>query len=142
MSEQPQPPREAAFFTTIRGWGVVRGASGILGGVVDGVGQRIGLARVPARLLTVMAWIVMPGIVMLAYAAAWALLPDTKGNIIIQNFGRGITNVGALIGIAILTFLGIMGFDNGPLFSLVIGNQSLHVWEDVFGTGFLPRVVW
>src|SRR5690554_25487 len=100
MNEQPQPPTEAAFFTSIREWGVVRGTSGVVGGVVEGVGHKIGLARVPARLLTVVAWILLPGVVMVAYAAGWALLPDARGNIIIQDFGRGITNVGALIGIA------------------------------------------
>ena len=51
---------------------------------------------------------------LLAYAAAWALLPDRRGNIIVQNFGRGIPNVGALVGIAILTLIGVGGFDHRP----------------------------
>ena len=129
MTEQPQPPTEAAFFTSIREWGIVRGANGVLGGVVEGVGNRIGLARVPARLLVVLAWILLPGLVMLAYAAGWGLLPDTRGNIVIQNFGRGVTNVGALIGIAILTFLGVVGLDSGPIFSR-IGLGNGFFWND------------
>lgn len=131
MSEQPQPPTEAAFFTSIREWGIVRGTSGVLGGVVEGVGNRIGLARVPARLLTVVAWILLPGIVMLAYAAGWALLPDSRGNIILQNFGRGITNVGALIGIALLTLVGFATLDSGPIFSMLRGTRNFYGWDSL-----------
>lgn len=140
MSEQSQPPKEAAFFASIRSWGLVRGTSGVVGGVVEGVGNRIGLARVPARLLVVVAWLLLPGLVMLAYAAGWALLPDHRGNIIIQNFGRGVTNVGALIGIAVLTLLGLVGFDNGPVFRVVFGSGNFYLWDDFVGNGFLPRV--
>lgn len=158
MSEQPQPPTEAAFFTSIREWGLVRGTSGVLGGVVEGVGNKIGLARVPARLLTVIAWILLPGVVMLAYAAGWGLLPDARGNIIIQNFGRGVTNVGALIGIAILTLIGFFSFDSGPIFSLLRGGRNFYLLDEfpfgafavlipiffflAFVTGIVVLVVW
>ncbi|WNM23976.1 PspC domain-containing protein [Demequina capsici] len=101
---------EAAFFTTIRSWGLTRGDHGIVGGVIEGVGERIGLARVPARLLFIVIAIFTQGFAALAYAAGWALLPDRRGNIIIQNFGRGVTNVGALIGIAVLTLFGLGNF--------------------------------
>ena len=158
MSEQPQPPKEAAFFTSIREWGLVRGTKGVVGGVIEGLGNRIGLARVPARLLTVVAWILLPGIVMVAYAASWALLPDARGNIIIQNFGRGVTNVGALIGIAFLSFVGFLSFDNGPIFNTLRGGRDFYLVEDVsfglvavliplfiflaFVTGAIVLVVW
>lgn len=108
-------PREAAFFTSIRKWGLMRGDNGFLGGVVDGVAQRIGMATVPARIITVILGLVLNGLMLLAYAAAWALLPDRRGNIIIQNFGRGMPNVGALIGIGIMALLGLGGLDNGLL---------------------------
>lgn len=110
---EPQP-QEAALFRTIRGWGLTRGDNGVVGGVVEGLGQRIGMARVPARIIVVVAAFLLQGLVLLAYAAAWALLPDRRGNIIIQNFGRGVPNVGALVGIGILTLFGLGGFDNGP----------------------------
>lgn len=109
----PPPPQEAAFFTSIRGWGITRGADSILGGVAAGVGDRIGMARMPARLILVAAGFLVTGVVLLTYAAAWALLPDRNGNIIIQNFGRGITNVGALIGIGVMAFIGLASFDHG-----------------------------
>lgn len=114
MSTTPeQAPHEAALFRTIREWGITRGDNGVVGGVVEGLGDRIGMARVPARLIVIVAAIVLNGLVLLAYAAAWALLPDRRGNIIVQNFGRGIPNVGALVGIAILTLFGAGSLDHG-----------------------------
>lgn len=113
MTTPPAPHAEAALFTTIRSWGVTRGRNGVVGGVVDGLGERVGLARVPARIIVVVAAFLVTGAVALAYAAAWALLPDRDGNIIIQNFGRGITNVGALLGILVLTLIGFGNLDNG-----------------------------
>ena len=114
MSTTPeQAPHEAALFRTIREWGITRGDNGVVGGVVEGLGDRVGMARVPARLIVVFAAIILNGLVLVAYAAAWALLPDRRGNIIVQNFGRGIPNVGALVGIAILTLFGVGSLDRG-----------------------------
>lgn len=111
-------PREAGFFTAIRRWGLTRGDNGFMGGVVDGLAQRVGMATVPARIIVVVAAIFLNGIVLLGYAGAWALLPDRRGNIIIQNFGRGMPNVGALIGIGILSLFGLGGIDNGVTYRL------------------------
>ncbi len=103
-----QPEYEAQFFTNVRSWGIARGENGVLGGVVEGVGNRIGLARVPARLLALLLIPLTAGLFLAAYAAAWAILPDSDGHIIVQDFGRGTPNVPALIGI---TILGIIGFN-------------------------------
>ncbi|WP_061960897.1 PspC domain-containing protein [Demequina flava] len=133
MTENPQPPREAAFFTTIREWGLVRETRG-LGGVASGLGARVGMAPVPARLITVVAALVLPGLVLLAYAAAWGLLPDRNGRIIIQDFGRGVTNVGALLGIAAMAIIGMLTLDSGPLFSVFGGSWG---WWN-YGGGYDP----
>ncbi|HZJ39606.1 MAG TPA: PspC domain-containing protein, partial [Demequina sp.] len=117
-----QQPREAAFFRAIREWGLTRGDNGFLGGVVDGLAQRVGMATVPARIIVVIAALILNGLLLLTYAAAWALLPDRRGNIIIQNFGRGMPNVSALIGIAIFTLFGMSGLDNSGPFNY--GNFS------------------
>jgi len=131
MSTAPeQAPHEAALFRTIRGWGITRGDHGVVGGVVDGLGERVGMARVPARFIVVVAAIVLNGFVLLAYAVAWALLPDRRGNIIVQNFGRGIPNVGALVGIAILTLFGLGGFDRGTGISF-----NGFPWSDITSWG-------
>ena len=106
MSTSPEEPRqEAAFFSTIRSWGITRGPNGVIGGVIEGVGDRIGMDKLPARIIAVVAAVMITGLILPAYAAAWGLLPDRDGNIIIQNFGRGRPNVGALIGIAILLLI-------------------------------------
>ncbi len=106
MSTSSEEPRqEAAFFSTIRNWGVTRGPNGVIGGVIEGVGDRIGMDKLPARIIAVAGAIILSGLVLPAYAAAWGLLPDRDGNIIIQNFGRGRPNVGALIGIVIILLI-------------------------------------
>ncbi|GMA36329.1 PspC domain-containing protein [Demequina litorisediminis] len=133
MSETPQPPQEAAFFSAIRGWNIQRG-DGILGGVASGLGARVGMAPVPARLLMVLAGILLNGLVLLAYAAAWALLPDRRGAIVIQDFGRGVTNVGALIGIAVMGVLGFVTLDNGGLFGGVLGGD-VFPWDSLSNFG-------
>ncbi len=132
MSTSPeQTPHEAALFRTIRGWGITRGDNGVVGGVAEGLGDRIGMARVPARIIVVVAALVLNGLIFLAYGAAWALLPDRKGNIILQNFGRGIPNVGALIGIALLTLMGLGSFDSpsGIFFNSGAWNGNFP-WTD------------
>lgn len=121
MTSSPDSQQsEAGFFTTIRRWGITRGDNGFLGGVVDGLAQRVGMATGPARIIVVVAALFLNGIVLLAYAAGWALLPDRRGNIIVQNFARGVPNVGALIGIGLLGILGLGGIDNGITYQ--IGN--------------------
>ena len=108
MTTNDESPRhEAAFFTTIRSWGITRGEHGVFGGVVEGVGDRIGLDRLPARIIAVILLFLTQGFFFALYAAAWALLPDRSGRIVIQDFGRGTPNVGALIMIAIFATLGL-----------------------------------
>ncbi len=133
----PPPPHEAALFRTIRGWGIVRGDNGVVGGVVEGLGARIGMARVPARIIVVVAALILNGLVLIAYAAAWGLLPDRRGNIIVQNFGRGVPNVGALIGIGLLTLFGLGSTDSGPGFFIDLP----HWGNDGWGIGNILGVV-
>lgn len=129
MTTTPEPQREAAFFAAIRRWGITRGPNGVIGGVVEGLGARVGMARVPARWIFVIAAIVLTGLMLLTYAAAWALLPDTQGRIIIQDFGRGVTNVGALIGIAVLTLFGLGSLDAPFRFTAgpIVGDMGM--WD-------------
>jgi len=121
--------REAALFTTIRDWGITRGEHGVFGGVVEGVGDRIGLDRVPGRIIAVVLFFVTGGLFLALYAAAWALLPDREGRIIIQDFGRGTPNIGALLMIA--------------LFAIIGGNSGPGVWFRRGDWGGFPfGIVW
>ena len=76
----------------------MRGDSRVFGGVLSGVGARIGMAPAPARIIFVVLAVSRVALRCSLYAAAWALLPDSEGRIIIQDFGRGRPNVGALVG--------------------------------------------
>lgn len=47
----------------------------VLGGVCAGIGRRFGIDPWPARLLFVLALMVLPGVQFLAYPVLWFLLP-------------------------------------------------------------------
>lgn len=116
MTDSQTPPTEAAFFTTIRGWGLTRAEDGVLGGVVAGLAHRLHWSLGWTRVGVVVGALILSGIVLIAYAAAWALLPDRQGRIIAQDFGRGVPNVGALIGIGVIGIIGLIGLGDrwGP----------------------------
>lgn len=57
------------------GW--VRAQDGsVLGGVISGLGRRIGIEPWPARLLFLIALLVVPGSQLLVYPALWILMPS------------------------------------------------------------------
>lgn len=115
MTDQQTPPQEAGFFTTIRGWGLVRGDVRVFGGVASGIAQRLGWRLGWTRVGVLAVVLFVSGFGALAYAAAWALLPDREGRIIVQDFGRGVPNVGALIMIGLIGLAGLFGLsDAGP----------------------------
>ena len=59
-----------------RAHGLVRVRDGrVLGGVVAGLGRRIGLDPWPARLLFLLALLVIPGSQVLLYPILWILMP-------------------------------------------------------------------
>ena len=92
---------------------MVRGDDRVFGGVLSGVAARIGMAPAATRLLFALLALFTGGIALLAYAAAWALLPDSQGRIVIQDFGRGTPNVGVLVAIGVLAFFGFVGLNWG-----------------------------
>jgi phage shock protein PspC (stress-responsive transcriptional regulator) len=55
---------------------LVRARNGrVLGGVVAGLGQRVGIDPWPARLLFLLALLVIPGSQILLYPILWILMP-------------------------------------------------------------------
>ena len=59
-----------------RAHGLVRARDGrLLGGVIAGLGRRIGLDPWPARLLFILALLVIPGSQILLYPILWILMP-------------------------------------------------------------------
>jgi phage shock protein C len=56
--------------------GLVRARDGrVLGGVAAGVGRRFGIDPWPARLLFVLALVLIPGSQLLVYPLLWILMP-------------------------------------------------------------------
>ena len=56
--------------------GLVRAQEGrVLGGVVAGLGRRIGIEPWPARLLFVLVLLLIPGSQLLVYPLLWILMP-------------------------------------------------------------------
>ncbi|MCJ7826889.1 MAG: PspC domain-containing protein [Demequinaceae bacterium] len=144
MSATPnQPQYEAQFFTSVRNWGITRGENGVLGGVIEGVGERIGLARVPARLLAIILIPITSGLIIVAYAAAWAILPDSSGRIIIQDSGRGTPSVPALVGISILALIGLSGLRwTGPLGWGWLGALIATIVGLAIVAGIIALIAW
>jgi phage shock protein PspC (stress-responsive transcriptional regulator) len=65
-----------SFHERMRREGLVRSRSGrVLGGVCAGLGRRVGIDPWPARLLFVLALLVIPGSQILIYPLLWILLP-------------------------------------------------------------------
>jgi phage shock protein PspC (stress-responsive transcriptional regulator) len=59
-----------------RAHGLVRARNGrVLGGVVAGLGERVGIDPWPARLLFLLALLVIPGSQILLYPILWILMP-------------------------------------------------------------------
>jgi phage shock protein PspC (stress-responsive transcriptional regulator) len=57
--------------------GLVRPQEGrVLGGVIAGLGRRVGLDPWPARLLFVLILLILPGSQILIYPALWILMPN------------------------------------------------------------------
>jgi len=62
-----------------RNYGLIRPSEGrLMGGVCAGIGRRLGLDPWPARLLFVLALLVIPGSQLLVYPILWILMPEEK----------------------------------------------------------------
>src|SRR5690606_34471833 len=143
MTDSPGAERpEGAFFTSMRDWNTPRGSSGWIGGVIEGVGAKIGLAAAPARLIAFVALLVFNGLFVLAYAAAWALLPDRNGRIIIQDFGRGTPNVGALVMIALLALAGLGNINVGVPFVWGDRGDAGEAIGSIVFLGVIVFIIW
>ena len=137
MTETSEPASEAAFFTTIRGWGITRD-EGWIAGVVSGCAKKLGLDRKVARVIAVILVLASFGYAVTAYVAAWALLPSRDGTIVIQELGRGRPRIGALIGIGIGALIGLnsINFRQNHGFELAYNAFSLAVFALVVALVF------
>jgi phage shock protein C len=68
-----------SIHAAFRQHGLVRARDGrVLGGVLAGLGRRIGLEPWPARLLFVLALMLIPGSQLVVYPILWILMPQAS----------------------------------------------------------------
>lgn len=102
----PSPPRPAARFSDwVRDFGVQR-QDGWLGGVAAGIAARVRVDPLVIRgILAVTAILGLP--MLLLYAIAWALLPDTQDRVPLQRLFQRRPGP-ELVGILVLAIVGLL----------------------------------
>ncbi|EYR62681.1 hypothetical protein N866_06280 [Actinotalea ferrariae CF5-4] len=106
----PRPSGTDAFFDAVRRPGIVRSEERWIGGVAGGLALRAGIDPLVVRALFVLTSF-LGGLGLVAYAVAWALLPEqVDGRIHVQQLFRGHFDA-ALIGIVVLFFAGLSSPD-------------------------------
>ncbi len=101
---------DAGFYAWLRRLGLPRRA-GWLGGVCAGIAARIGIDPVIVRGIVVVVAVLGAPLVLL-YAIAWLLLPDTEGEIHVERLTRGTVDT-AIIGIAVMGVIGLVPLVQG-----------------------------
>ena len=115
------------FFAWMRSLGIQR-EKGWIGGVAAGIAVRIGIDPLIVRgILVVTALLGAPAL--LAYAAAWLLLPDTEDSIPLERAIKGHFD-STLAAIGVVVVLGLLPVAPGYWF-------GIDVWPQTFG-----RVIW
>lgn len=140
-SAPPAPPRPSGadgFFDAIRRAGIVRSEERWIGGVAGGLALRAGIDPLVVRALFVLTSF-LGGLGLVAYAVAWALLPEQRdGRIHVQQLFRGHFDA-ALIGIAVVFFAGLSSPDRWlPWWG---GGSGDDWWTGLFWLGALVLVV-
>lgn len=75
------------FFDALRGIGLKRGPRRIVGGVLGGIADRLNVDPVFVRIVFLILCL-LPGPAILVYIAAWILIPDQDGRIILEGWVR------------------------------------------------------
>lgn len=101
---QGTPPPSNAFFSWLRGLGIVRGSDRWFAGVAGGIATKAGIDPLIVRgIFVVLALLGGPGI--LLYLIGWLLLPDSSGRIHVEEIIRGRAHAGVVTAAVILVTL-------------------------------------
>lgn len=102
----------------VESWGVRRDDSSWVAGVLGGVARRYGIDPLLARGGFVALCVVSAGLGLLAYAAAWAVLPDAQGRVQYGRLRRG-EWTDATVAIAVIGGIGALNVLVGAGFTLL-----------------------
>ncbi|WP_169923399.1 PspC domain-containing protein [Paramicrobacterium agarici] len=128
------------FFDWIRGIGMRRTDDRWVAGVCGAVAERTGLDPMLVRGIAIVVAL-LGGPIFLAYAAGWALLPDTTGRIHLQRMLQGIFDP-ALIAIGVLLVLTFVPFAQGLWWQDAPGWWGMPGWlEAMLRTGWIIVLV-
>lgn len=128
-----QSPHGGRFFSWLRGLGLTR-QPGWIGGVSVGIADRLGIDPLIVRgILIVVAIVGAPAT--LLYAIAWALLPDAKGRIHLEELVRGRFDT-PMIGIAVLLAVSLLPVPQG------IWSLGAAYWGQPYGGDSIGRAIW
>ncbi|MGI9824181.1 PspC domain-containing protein [Agromyces sp. Marseille-Q5079] len=137
----PAPDTGPGFYAWLRRLGLPRRA-GWLGGVCAGIGARLGIDPIIVRGIVVVVAVLGAPLVLL-YAVAWLLLPDSEGEIHLERLTRGIVDP-AVVGIAVMGVLGFIPLVQGGW----LGWQWWDEWpsfaDPIFGFNLMVplRILW
>lgn len=107
--EAPGP--RFGFFAWMRGIGLVRSDERWIAGVCGAVSERTGLDPLLVRGIAIVVAL-LGGPVLIAYAIGWALLPDSRDEIVLEDLFAGIF-APAQIAIGVLFVLGLTPYGQG-----------------------------
>ncbi|GAA1807486.1 PspC domain-containing protein [Agromyces neolithicus] len=153
-SASPTDASGPGFYAWLRRLGVPRRA-GWLGGVCAGVGARLGIDPIIVRGIVVVVAVLGAPLVLL-YAIAWLLLPDTDGNIQLERLTRGIVDP-AIVGIAVMGVIGFIPLVQGgwlgwrwwpdwqvsdPIFGFNLTWPLRVLWVLIVVAAIIALVVW
>lgn len=123
----------------VQAWGVRRSDSSWVGGVLAGVAERYRVDPLLARGVFVALCVVSAGFGLLAYAVAWALLPDGDGTVHYGRLRRGEWQ-DATVAIAVIGGIGVLNVVLGAGFTLlapVVGGPG-----SLLGLAAVAVLVW
>lgn len=115
--EQPPRPQDDqagprfGFFAWMRGIGLVRSDERWIAGVCGALSARTGLDPLLVRGIAIVVAL-LGGPALIAYAIGWALLPDSRDEIVLEDLVAGIF-APAQIAISVLIFLGLTPYGQG-----------------------------
>lgn len=124
-NQQNGPHGGYKFFQAMRNSGFFRSEDRWIGGVAGGLARKLNVDPIIVRLVLIILGVTLTGVALVAYAAAWALLPEERdGRIHAEELFKGNFD-GAVIAIAITALLGFGSLGGSVAFGFNVIPEPL-----------------